>query len=75
MVKDLDKQLFEPIRKRLIEARKAQSLSQEALAAKSDVERVAIGYIEQGRRRPTLPTLYRLSKALGMKLEDLIKNL
>lgn len=71
----LEERIFHRIRVRLTAARKDRGWSQEKLAARSGIDRVAIGYIEQGRRNPTLPTLYRLCRALDLPLEKLLKNL
>ena len=58
---------------RLIQdARKARGLTQEQLAEIADMDRVGVGYIEQGRRAPKLSTLYKISKALGVQPAELI---
>ena len=67
--------IYEQIGKRIVDARKAKGLSQEKLATDSHVDRSHMGFIEQGRRRPTIGTLYRIAKTLGLKLEDLVKGL
>lgn len=61
--------------KRIVAARKARRISQEQLAAASDIDRSHIGFIEQGRRRPTVATLYKVAQALHLDLEDLFKGL
>jgi len=61
--------------KRIVAARKARRISQEQLAAASDIDRSHIGFIEQGRRRPTVATLYKVARALHLDLEDLFKGL
>lgn len=73
-MQDEAEQVYERIGKRIIKARKAKSMSQERLAAESNIDRSHMGYIEQGRRRPTISTLYRIAKSLGIKLEDLFKG-
>lgn len=55
-------------------ARKQKGYSQERLAELTGIDRVAIGYIEQGRRRPTMTTVYKISLALNIKLSKLFKN-
>lgn len=52
--------------------RKQRNLSQEDLAGLVGVDRVAIGYIEQGIRSPKLETLYFIAKALKVKPKDLL---
>lgn len=67
-------QVYETIGRRIVAARKAKSMSQEKLAAESGVDRSHMGYIEQGRRRPTVSTLYRIARSLDIKLADLFKD-
>jgi len=67
--------IYNEIGKRIVHARKAQGLSQEKLAALSEVDRSHLGFIEQGRRRPTLSTLFKVSQALQISLEQLFKGL
>lgn len=43
--------------------RKARGLSQEAAGTMVGMDRVSIGYIEQGKRAPKLSTLYALAQA------------
>lgn len=55
--------------------REAKGYSQEQLAYMADMERVSIGYIEQGRRSPKLSTLYKLAKYLDVNVSDFFKDL
>ena len=66
---------FNELGDRIAKYRKQRGFSQEKLAAESDIDRVAVGYIEQGRRKPTVTTVYKIAKALGIKLEDLFRGL
>ncbi len=70
----MKKNYFRELGKRIANGRKEKGLTQTVLGEKTGLDRVAIGYIEQGKRRPTVTTLYRISCGLGMKLEDLIKG-
>jgi transcriptional regulator with XRE-family HTH domain len=67
--------VYAEVVKRIVSERKKQNMTQERLAAMSDVDRTHMGLIEQGRRRPTLSTLYKLAGALGLSLERLFKGL
>lgn len=67
--------IYKEIGKRIVAERKRQKMSQEGLAAKSDIDRAHIGFIEQGRRHPTVATLSKLANALGITLEQLFKDL
>lgn len=55
----------------LKQARQALGLSQKALAQKLGVRASHIGYLEQGRRRPSLSLLNALADALGLDKERL----
>jgi transcriptional regulator with XRE-family HTH domain len=55
----------------LKQARLSLGLSQEALARKLGVRASHIGYLEQGRRRPSLTLLNALADALGVDKERL----
>jgi len=67
--------IYKEIGKRINSVRTKQHLTQEALAARSEVAAAHIGFIEQGRRKPTLTTLSKLVAALGITLEQLFKGL
>ncbi|MFI5240794.1 MAG: helix-turn-helix domain-containing protein [Candidatus Saccharimonadia bacterium] len=69
-----EQRFLDEVGKRLASARKSKSISQEELSAISGLDRVAIGYIEQGRRRPTLTTVYRLARGLDVRLADLFRG-
>lgn len=60
---------------RIRQARKDNSMTQEKLAVASGIDRSHMGFIEQGRRRPTLSTLIKITQALDMRLEKLFKGL
>jgi transcriptional regulator with XRE-family HTH domain len=74
MSKSIDA-VYTEVAKRIVSERKRQNITQEKLAIMSDVDRTHMGLIEQGRRRPTLSTLYKLAGALGISLERLFKGL
>jgi transcriptional regulator with XRE-family HTH domain len=60
--------------KRIKELRKKRGLSQEALADHAGLHRVAIGWIEQARRVPSLKTLVKISHGLGISVSELLKG-
>ncbi len=57
--------------KKIQRLRKQKGLSQEELAEKLGFSRVYMGYIEQGRETPSLKLVIKLSKKLGVKVEEL----
>lgn len=58
--------------KKMQKIRKAKGVSQEELAAKLFMHRNYIGMIERGERNPTIRTLYKVSKALGVNSHELL---
>lgn len=58
----------------LREERERQKLSLNVLAARAGLSRQMVSYIEQEERNPTLETLLRLTEALGVELDDVIKR-
>jgi transcriptional regulator with XRE-family HTH domain len=58
----------------LRELRENKKLSQEKLAEFCDLDRTYISLLERGLRQPTLTTLFRLSRALGIKPSELIEK-
>ncbi len=67
--------IYKVIGERIRKLRKAQDLSQEQLAERAGIDRSHMGFIEQGRRQPTLTTLHKLTKSLGISLEKLFQEL
>ena len=54
--------------------RKEQSLSHEALAQKTGLNRSTISLIESKKRTPTILTCFRIARALDIALDSLIKK-
>ena len=62
------------IQKTLRKLREAKGLSQEKLARLADVANNTIIKIEAGKNQnPTLDTLKKISRALGVSVDELIK--
>ena len=55
--------------------RKEKGLTQEALAEKSGLSQQYISGLENGRRNPTIVTLFELSSALGVSHLELLTPL
>ncbi len=49
-----------------------QGLSQEALGYEAELHRTFISEVERGLRNPSLWTMHRLAKALGVRVRDLV---
>lgn len=60
--------------RRMKELRKERGFSQEAFADHAGLHRVAVGWIEQGKRVPSLKTLVRISQGFGISLSELLKG-
>ena len=54
--------------------RLAQSLSQERLAEKAGLHHTYIGMIERAERTPSILSVWKISVALGIKIDDLFKE-
>lgn len=55
-------------------SRKERNLSQEELADKAGLHRTYIGMIERGEKNITLLNICKLSKALNLKISELLSN-
>lgn len=53
--------------------RKEKGLTQEALAEKSGLSQQYLSGLENGRRNPTIVTVYELAMALGVSHLELLK--
>lgn len=55
--------------------RKKKGISQEVLSGLADIGRTHLSAIERGERKPTLETLYRISKALSVSMCEIVKEI
>jgi transcriptional regulator with XRE-family HTH domain len=53
--------------------RQKQGLSQERLAALAGIDRAYMGGIERGLRNPTLTTIARVARGLGMRPSEVVR--
>jgi transcriptional regulator with XRE-family HTH domain len=54
--------------------RKRAKLSQEKLAEKADLSTVFISRVERGKESPSVDSLVKIAKALGVRVRDLTRN-
>lgn len=67
-------EFFDQLGKRIVALRKERGLTQEKLAAKTGLDRVAIAYIETGKRTPRASSLYKIAVGLEIDINDLFKD-
>lgn len=60
---------------RVRQMRKSKGYSQEAFAARCELDRTYIGGIERGERNVALRNIEAIAKALGMSVSQLVKDL
>lgn len=65
-------ELKKRIGQRIIELRKQKGWSQSDLARACNKDRQAMEKLENGRVNPTLYTLYEISEALGVEMNELV---
>lgn len=53
--------------------RRLQSISQEDLALRANLNPAYFGQVERGLKCPTIDTLYRIAKGLGVSLPELLR--
>lgn len=58
----------------LRQVRVGRGISQENLAARSDLDRTYVSLLERGRRQPSLLTILRISDALNVEADFLVKR-
>lgn len=54
--------------------RQGKKISQENLAGIAEIDRRYIQSIEKGKRNISLNTLYKISKALDVKMSEILEN-
>jgi transcriptional regulator with XRE-family HTH domain len=55
------------------EIRKSKGLTQEQVAELIGMDRVSIGYMEQGRRAPKLSTLFELARLYDIDMDEFFR--
>ncbi len=60
--------------RRIKSLREGRGISQEVLAEKSSLHRTYIGGVERGLRNPSLKSLQRIAKGLGVGVVDLFQT-
>lgn len=68
-----EQQFLKSFGKRLASIRKQKGITQEKLADLIEVHRTYIGFIEQGKRNPSISNVYKIAKALKVSLKELLE--
>ncbi len=68
-----EQQFLSSFGKRLPTIRKRKGITQEKLADLTEVHRTYIGFIEQGKRNPSISNVYKIAKALKVSLKELFE--
>lgn len=66
------KKLTESIGKNIRKHRLAKDVSQEALSLSAGLNPTYVGRLERGEKCPTIDTVYKISEALGVTVNELI---
>lgn len=69
----MNTKILENFGKTLKLKRKLSGLSQEELAEKLGIHRTYMSFIERGMRNPSLLMIYKISRALKIKLPELFE--
>ncbi|MFA6989164.1 MAG: helix-turn-helix transcriptional regulator [Candidatus Gastranaerophilaceae bacterium] len=67
----MNTKILERLGKKLKEIRMDKGFTQEALAEKVKIHPTYVGKIETGKSNPSALMLYKISRALGVKLSDI----
>lgn len=73
--RDLERDVVEAICRRLKDARIEGGISQQRLAEMAGISRTGLRHIEGLETNPTLYSLLKISGALNLDLEELLKSL
>lgn len=68
-----EKEYIQKIGQRIVELREERNLKQIDLAFKVNIEDSALRRIESGRTNPTIKSLLRIAKVLGVELYELFQ--
>lgn len=74
MKKEYPKQFLMEFGHEIAISRHKKGLTQEQLAEVTNLHRTYIGFIEQGKRNPSIGNIYNIAKALDIKLKDIFNK-
>ncbi len=59
---------------RVADVRRKRKMTQEELADRVNLHRTYIGFIEQGKRNPSICNVHKIARVLGISLKELFKS-
>lgn len=62
------------IGKNIRKARNRKNMSAQELAGKCDFEKSSVARLEAGNTNPTIFTLYKITQALGVKMDEIVEG-
>lgn len=65
------KETLKALGKKIQKLRKQMGVSQDKFAEMTNISRVYVGFIEQGRYSPSLKLLMKMARKFGVKVEEL----
>jgi transcriptional regulator with XRE-family HTH domain len=65
-------QFLKQLGEKLASIRKSKNISQEKLAEAIEVHRTYIGFIEQGKRNPSIWNIQKIAQALKIDIKELL---
>lgn len=68
----LRKEFTKLLSERLKEVRKSKKMTQQELAEKAGLHLTYVGHLELGKYHPTVYVMWKVAKALGVSINDLI---
>ena len=71
---EIKKEFTKKLAKHIKKVRKEKGITQEDLAFESGLNSAYIGHLERGVYSPTLYVVWKISKALGISLQDFLAN-
>ena len=74
MVKDKERAIVRKVCEELLAERHRQGISQQRISEDAGLSRTGVRHIESLETNPTLYSLLKLSKALGIDLSELVKK-
>lgn len=71
----IEERFLKQFGKRLAHIRQQKGMTQEQVADRVELHRTYIGFIEQGKRNPSIANVYRIARTLKVHISELLKDL